>query len=35
VLSALMELRRRGGRYALAGACAGGGQGMMLLVEAA
>jgi acetyl-CoA C-acetyltransferase len=34
-LSALMELRRRGGRYALAGACAGGGQGMMLLVEAA
>ena len=34
VYSVLMELRRRGGRYALAGACAGGGQGMMVLVEA-
>jgi acetyl-CoA acyltransferase 2 len=28
------ELRRRGGRYGLAGACIGGGQGMALLVEA-
>ena len=35
VYSALMELKRRGGRYAMAGACAGGGQGMMVLVEAA
>jgi acetyl-CoA C-acetyltransferase len=35
VYSALMELQRRGGRYAMAGACAGGGQGMMVLVEAA
>ncbi len=35
VLSALLELRRRGGRYAMVGACAGGGQGMMLLLEAA
>lgn len=34
-LSALLELKRRGGRYALVGACAGGGQGMMLLLEAA
>ncbi len=35
VYSALLELKRRGGRYAMAGACAGGGQGMMVLVEAA
>ncbi len=34
-LSALLELKRRGGKYALVGACAGGGQGMMLLLEAA
>lgn len=34
-LSALLELRRRGGRRALVGACAGGGQGMMLLLEVA
>ncbi len=30
----LYELRRRGGRYGLASACAGGGQGMALIVEA-
>ncbi len=35
VLSVAMELRRRGLKRALAGACAGGGQGMMVLVEAA
>lgn len=35
VLSVLMELRRRGLKRAIAGACAGGGQGMALLVEAA
>jgi acetyl-CoA C-acetyltransferase len=35
VLSVLLELRRRGLRRGIAGACAGGGQGMALLVEAA
>jgi len=30
----LYELRRRGSRYGLAAACAGGGQGMALIVEA-
>ncbi|MFQ5676344.1 MAG: acetyl-CoA C-acetyltransferase [bacterium] len=30
----LHELRRRGGKYGLASACIGGGQGMALLVEA-
>ena len=29
----LHELRRRGGRYALGGACIGGGQGMAVIVE--
>jgi acetyl-CoA C-acetyltransferase len=33
VLSVLMELRRRGLKRAVAGACAGGGQGMALLLE--
>ncbi len=33
VLSVLMELRRRGLKRALVGACAGGGMGMMLVVE--
>ncbi|TCZ58527.1 thiolase family protein [Roseicella aquatilis] len=35
VLSVAMELRRRGLKRAIAGACAGGGQGMAVLVEAA
>jgi acetyl-CoA C-acetyltransferase len=35
VLSVMMELRRRGLRRGIAGACAGGGQGMALLVEVA
>ena len=30
----LYELRRRGARYGLAAACAGGGQGMALIIEA-
>ncbi|BDG09757.1 acetyl-CoA C-acyltransferase [Anaeromyxobacter paludicola] len=30
----LYELRRRGGRYALGGACIGGGQGIAVIVEA-
>jgi acetyl-CoA acyltransferase 2 len=34
-LTLLYELRRRGGRYGIATACVGGGQGMALLVEAA
>jgi acetyl-CoA C-acetyltransferase len=34
VLSVMMELRRRGLKRAIAGACAGGGQGMALLIEA-
>jgi acetyl-CoA acyltransferase 2 len=33
-LSLLHELRRRGGKYALGGACIGGGQGMAVIVEA-
>jgi acetyl-CoA C-acetyltransferase len=33
VMSVMMELRRRGKRRAIAGACAGGGQGMALLLE--
>jgi acetyl-CoA acetyltransferase family protein len=32
-LTLLKELRRRGGRYGLAGACIGGGQGIALVVE--
>jgi acetyl-CoA acetyltransferase family protein len=35
VLTLLLELRRRGGRYGIATACIGGGQGIALLVEAA
>jgi len=34
VLTLLLELRRRGGRYGIASACIGGGQGIALLVEA-
>ncbi|MGH9399944.1 MAG: thiolase family protein [Thermoanaerobaculia bacterium] len=33
-LTLLKELRRRGGRYGLAGACIGGGQGIAVVVEA-
>lgn len=33
-LTILHELRRRGGRYGLASACIGGGQGIALIVEA-
>jgi acetyl-CoA acetyltransferase family protein len=33
VLTALMELRRRGGRYGLASACIGGGQGIAIIFE--
>jgi acetyl-CoA acyltransferase 2 len=33
VLTLLYELRRRGGRYGLASACIGGGQGIALIVE--
>jgi len=32
-INLLHELRRRGGRYALGGACIGGGQGMAVVVE--
>ena len=32
-LTLLKELRRRGGRYGLAGACIGGGQGIAVIVE--
>jgi acetyl-CoA acetyltransferase family protein len=35
VLTLLLELRRRGGRYGVASACIGGGQGIALVVEAA
>ncbi|MBL6454249.1 thiolase family protein [Belnapia sp. T6] len=35
ILSLAMELRRRGLKRGIAGACAGGGQGMAVLVEAA
>ncbi len=34
VLTLLLELRRRGGRYGIASACIGGGQGIALVVEA-
>jgi acetyl-CoA acetyltransferase len=34
-MHAAYELRRRGGRYALVGACIGGGQGVALVLEAA
>jgi acetyl-CoA acetyltransferase family protein len=34
-LTLLLELRRRGGRYGIASACIGGGQGIAVLVEAA
>jgi len=33
VLTLLGELRRRGGRYGLATACIGGGQGIAIVVE--
>jgi acetyl-CoA acetyltransferase family protein len=33
VLTSLLELRRRGGRYCLATACIGGGQGIAIIVE--
>jgi acetyl-CoA acetyltransferase family protein len=33
VLTALLELRRRKGRYALITACIGGGQGIAMIVE--
>jgi len=35
ILTLLLELRRRGGRYGVASACIGGGQGIALVVEAA
>jgi len=35
VLTLLLELRRRGGRFGVASACIGGGQGIALVVEAA
>lgn len=35
VLTLLLELRRRGGRFGLATACIGGGQGIALIVESA
>ncbi len=34
ILTLLLELRRRGGRYGLATACIGGGQGIAMIVEA-
>ncbi len=34
-LTLLLELRRRGGRYGIASACIGGGQGIALLVQSA
>ena len=33
VLTLLLELRRRGGKYGMASACIGGGQGIALIVE--
>ena len=33
VLTLALELRRRGGRYGLATACIGGGQGIAMIVE--
>jgi len=35
VLSLLLELRRRNGRYGIASACIGGGQGIAMIVESA
>jgi acetyl-CoA acetyltransferase family protein len=35
VLTMLLELKRRGGRYALASACIGGGQGIAIICERA
>ncbi|HTU34101.1 MAG TPA: acetyl-CoA C-acyltransferase [Candidatus Acidoferrum sp.] len=35
VLTLLLELRRRGGRYGVASACIGGGQGIAMVVECA
>ncbi|HEY9285411.1 MAG TPA: acetyl-CoA C-acyltransferase [Pyrinomonadaceae bacterium] len=35
VLTSLLELRRRGGRYSLATACIGGGQGIAIICERA
>jgi acetyl-CoA acyltransferase 2 len=35
ILTALLELRRRGGRYGLATACIGGGQGIAIIFEKA
>ena len=35
LLTLLLELRRSGGRYGLATACIGGGQGIAMIVEAA
>jgi len=34
VLTVLLELRRRGGKYGMASACIGGGQGIAIIVEA-
>ncbi|MEP6994779.1 MAG: hypothetical protein ABI968_09685, partial [Acidobacteriota bacterium] len=34
-LTLLKEMRRRGVRYGLAGACIGGGQGIAVVVESA
>ena len=34
-LTLLLELRRRGGKYGIASACIGGGQGIALLVQSA
>jgi acetyl-CoA acyltransferase 2 len=34
ILTLLLELRRRGGRYGIASACIGGGQGIAIVVEA-
>jgi len=34
VLTLLLELRRRGGKYGMASACIGGGQGIAIIVEA-
>jgi acetyl-CoA C-acetyltransferase len=35
VLTLLYELRRRNGKYGLASACIGGGQGIAMIVESA
>jgi len=34
LLTLTLELKRRGGRYGLAAACIGGGQGIAAIVEA-